>query len=96
MYDNYVEKSKKVIEFKWDFIQNIIIILGNLLLVAIRYIDPSLLGTNPGLKPTWFSLCIIAVFIFNWYFSNHFTQKKMDSEKERLYTKASAQYQELL
>lgn len=95
-YDNYVEKSKKVIEFKWDFIQNTSIILGNLLLIAIRYINPSLLGTNPGLKPTWFSLCIIVVFVFNWYFSNHFTQKKMDSEKELLYTKANTQYQELL
>lgn len=95
-YDNYIEKSKKVIEFKWDFIQNISIILGNLLLVAIRYINPSLLGTNPGLKPTWFSLCIIVVFALNWYFSNHLTQKKMDAEKEQLYTKTSAHYQKLL
>lgn len=95
-YDNYIEKSKKVIEFKWDFIQNVSIILGNLLLVAIRYINPSLLGTNPELKPTWFSLFIIVIFGFNWYFSNHFTQKKMDAEKEQLYTKASTQYQKLL
>ena len=95
-YDNYIEKSKKVIEFKWDFIQNVSIILGNLLLIAIRYINPSILGTNPGLKPTWFSLCIIVIFVFNWYFSNHFTQKKMDSEKEQLYAKANKQYQELL
>ena len=95
-YNNYIEKSKKVIEFKWDFIQNVITILGNVLLIAIRYINPSLLGTNPGLKPTWFSLCIILVFAFNWYFSNHFTQKKMDSEKEQLYTKANEQYLELL
>ena len=95
-YDNYIEKSKKVIEFKWDFIQNVSIILGNLLLVAIRYINPSLLGTNPGLKPTWFSLIIIIAFGFNWYFSNHFTQKKMDAEKAQLFIKVNKQYQELL
>lgn len=91
-----LKNPKKVIEFKWDFIQNVGIILGNILLVAIRYINPSLLGTNPGLKPTWFSLCIIVVFALNWYFSNHLTQKKMDAEKEQLYTKTSAQYQNLL
>ena len=95
-YDNYIQKSKKVIEFKWDFIQNVSIILGNLLLVAIRYINPSLLGTNPGLKPTWFSLCIIVVFALNWYFSNHLTQKKMDAEKAQFFTKVNEQYQELL
>ena len=95
-YDNYIQKSKKVIEFKWNFIQNVSIILGNLLLVAIRYINPSLLGTNPGLKPTWFSLCIIAVFALNWYFSNHLTQKKMDAEKAQFFTKVNEQYQELL
>lgn len=95
-YDNYIEKSKKIIEFKWDFIQNVSIILGNLLLVTIRYINPSLLGTNPGLKPTWFSLCIIVVFALNWYFSNHLTQKKMDAEKAQFFTKVNEQYQELL
>ena len=95
-YDNYIQKSKKVIEFKWDFIQNVSIILGNLLLVAIRYINPSLLGTNPGFKPTWFSLCIIVVFALNWYSSNHLTQKKMDAEKAQFFTKVNEQYQELL
>lgn len=95
-YLNYIQKSRKIIEFKWDFIRNVSIILGNLLLVAIRYINPNLLGTNPGLKPTWFSLCIIMVFALNWYFSNHLTQKKMNAEKEQLYTKTSTQYQKLL
>lgn len=95
-YLNYIQKSRKIIEFKWDFIQNLGIILSNLLLVAIRYINPSLLGTNPGLKPTWFSLIIIIVFGFKWYFSNHFTQKKMDAEKAQFFTKVNEQYQELL
>lgn len=95
-YLNYIQKSRKIIEFKWDFIQNLGIILGNLLLVAIRYINPSLLGTNPELKPTWFSLIIIVVFGFNWYFSNHFTQKKMDAEKAQFFTKVNEQYQKLL
>ena len=95
-YLNYIQKSRKIIEFKWDFIRNVGIILGNLLLVATRYINPSLLGTNPGLKPTWFSLCIIVVFALNWYFSNHLTQKKMDAEKAQFFTKVNEQYQELI
>ena len=95
-YLNYIQKSRKIIEFKWDFIRNVGIILRNMLLVAIRYINPSLLGTNSGLKPTWFSLIIIVVFGFNWYFSNHFTQKKMDAEKAQFFTKVNEQYQELL
>lgn len=95
-YLNYIQKSRKIIEFKWDFIRNVSLILGNVLLVAIRYINPSLLGTNPELKPTWFSLCIIVVFALNWYFSNHFTQKKMDTEKAQFFTKVNEQYQELI
>ena len=95
-YLNYIQKSRKIIEFKWDFIRNGSVILGNLLLFAIRYINPNLLGTSPGLKPTWFSLIIIIIFGFNWYFSNHFTQKKMDTEKAQLFIKVNEQYQELL
>lgn len=95
-YLNYIQKSRKIIEFKWDFIRNVGIILRNMLLVAIRYINPSLLGTNSGLKPTWFSLIIIVVFGFTWYFNNHFTQKKMDAEKAQFFTKVNEQYQKLL
>ena len=88
-YLDYMEASKIIIEFKWEFRQNLSFILGNLLLITIQYL-------NPNLKPTWFWLCMLLVFGFNWYFIFHFTQKKITSEKEEFYKKVNEQYQELL